>query len=177
MKISRTTIEREYKLRTGASFKRGKSNQDYVTPTDFMQAVTAVFGPIAFDLAATAENSKAQENFYGPEDNSLVQEWHKLKGLLWLNPPFDSIGPWAKKCYEESLLGAEILFLVPASVGSNWFAKCVFEHASVRFLQGRLHFDVAHPTWGYPKDCMICHFTKTSSPGFTMWDWRKNIPS
>jgi phage N-6-adenine-methyltransferase len=101
--------------KTGAGFNRGSSKQDYATPPDFMSAVEKRFGLVAFDLAASANNSK-HANYFSESDNSLVQEWHKIPGNLWLNPPFDPITPWAQKCASESILGATIFFLVPASV-------------------------------------------------------------
>ena len=50
----------------GARISTGKDNkQDYATPADFMAAVTARFGPIAFDLAAHASNAKSP-NYFAP---------------------------------------------------------------------------------------------------------------
>lgn len=157
--------------RTGAGFNRASSKQDYATPPDFMAAVTRRFGPINFDLAAHAENTK-HPNFFSIADDSLRQEWHKIPGLLWLNPPFDNIAPWAKKCREEGQRGAKILFLTPASVGSNWFADHVHNWAIVAALQGRIAFDPANPTWGYPKDCILSVFG-FGVAGFNTWKWKR----
>jgi phage N-6-adenine-methyltransferase len=159
--------------KTGAAFRRGQSKQDYATPPDFIQAVVRRFGPLALDLAATASNAKAPL-FFDIAQDALAQSWHRHahEGQMWLNPPFDSIGPWAKKCAEESKLGAAILFLVPASVGSNWFGDFVFQKAHVLFLQGRLHFDPANPAWGYPKDCMLAVYDAAKPCGFEVWRWR-----
>ena len=50
----------------GARISTGKGNkQDYATPADFMAAVTARFGPIAFDLAAHSGNAKSP-NYFAP---------------------------------------------------------------------------------------------------------------
>jgi phage N-6-adenine-methyltransferase len=159
--------------KTGAAFRRGQSKQDYQTPDNFIQAVTRRFGRLALDLAATAENAKAP-SFYDTEQNALLQPWHRYasEGLMWLNPPFNDVAPWAKKCSEESKLGAKILFLVPASVGSNWFAHHVYRKARVFFLQGRLHFDQTHPGWGYPKDCLLAVYDTAQHGGFETWRWR-----
>lgn len=161
--------------RNGAGFNRGQSKQNYATPPDFIAAVTKRFGPLNFDLAAEESNRK-HENFFSIRDNSLVQEWHKIPGNLWLNPPFDNIGPWAQKCASEAVLGATILFLVPASVGSNWFRDFVYERCAVLFLNGRIHFDPANPTWGYPKDCLLgCYspkFRPRSGHAFDIWTWK-----
>lgn len=87
---------------------------------------------------------------------------------MWLNPPYSNIGPWAKKCAEESALGARILFLVPASVGSNWFRDFVFKKSLVLFLNDRIKFVGAE--YVYPKDCIIAAYG-FGEPGFEMWGW------
>lgn len=152
--------------KTGAGFARGKSKQNYATPPDFMLAVEKRFGSINFDLAAEAENAK-HANYFTALDNSLVQEWHKIPGILWLNPPFSRIEPWAKKCADEAKLGARILFLVPAAVGANWFRDHVHRQALVLALNGRISFDLIAP---YPKDCVIACYG--FGVGFDTWTWK-----
>jgi phage N-6-adenine-methyltransferase len=168
MKSIPQDIEAVAKL-AGPSMKRHQSKQDYATPPDFMEAVVRRFGPISWDLAAHAKNKK-HASYFNEKQNSLKQDWHKIPGWLWLNPPFSNIAPWAEKCAQEAKLGAKILFLTPASVGSNWFAENVHPHALVLALQGRICFDVNNPTWGYPKDCMLSVFADTA--GFEVWDWK-----
>jgi hypothetical protein len=190
----------ELPLLTGASFKRGSSKQDYRTPDDFRNAVIMRFGVPSVDLAADA-NNKFGNSFIDKERDSFTVAWHRLNGLLWLNPPFNDIAPWARKCSEESALGAKTLFLTPASVGSNWFADYVHGHARVLFLNGRLcfipnwrttidpasvkrgtpHFYKTEPI--YPKDCILScfnvddmigylHDTIGYLPGYKVWRWK-----
>jgi phage N-6-adenine-methyltransferase len=162
--------------KTGASFARGSSRQDYATPDDFLAAVRAKFGPIAFDLAASKENNVtrnfyyATNNFFDMAANSLAQNWSDLTGNLWLNPPFDSIAPWAKKCSHEASRGAKILFLVPASVGSNWFASHVILSAHVYFLNPRLKFKGAVDP--YPKDCLLAAYGFGNIGRCEVWRWK-----
>lgn len=151
----------------GPTIRRGKSRQDYATPRDFISAVEKRFGPLSVDLAARPDNAKAAV-WITPGTNSLAQPWHRLKGLLWLNPPFDKISPWAEKCADESKRGARILFLVPASIGSNWFAQHVHQHALVLALNGRITFEGC--TTPYPKDCILAAYGET--PGFEVWRWK-----
>jgi phage N-6-adenine-methyltransferase len=156
--------------------KPGKSKQDYGTPKSFLESVQMVYGPIVWDLAASAANSKAGSCFYDEKQDSLKQDWYKLSkmfphGWLWLNPPFANIGQWAKKCHEESQLGANILMLTPASVGSNWFAKYCHNNCNVVFIRPRLTFDGAADP--YPKDCMLTVWQPNSDPGYEIWDWVK----
>ncbi len=153
---------------TGASLNRGGSRQDYETPADFIAAVEQRFGVIDMDLAATKENTKGSIWIDIARD-SLTVDWHTLKGNLWLNPPFGGIGPWAAKCDHEARLGAKILFLTPASVGSNWFAKHVFHRAHVLFLNQRLQFVGASDS--YPKDCMLSCYNFYGAD-FEIWRWK-----
>lgn len=158
---------------TGPTVKRHKSKQDYPTPWELIHACDARFGAISFDLAATDENKKAAE-FFSPTQDSLTRSWHKImvpstdRPILWLNPPFSDIAPWAKKCAEESKLGARILFLTPASVGSNWFRDHVHGQAHVLALNGRITFIGAEDP--YPKDCIISAFG-FGKIGFDVWKW------
>lgn len=154
---------------SGAQFNRGGSRQDYETPLDFISAVKGRFGPLEADLAATKENTKANM-FITPEQDSLLPkwEWSLLDGNLWLNPPYSNIAPWARKCHIQSSKGAKILFLVPASVGSEWFRRSVFNSALVLFLSPRLKFVGAKDP--YPKDCILCCYGWPA--GFECWRWK-----
>ncbi len=161
------------KARTMPAQKPGLSKQDYGTPRVFLDAFEKRFGSIAYDLAAHAGNAVVPR-FFSPEDDSLVQNWRYLlteEGAnLWLNPPFGHIEPWAEKCaaVAKAYHGtAYLALLVPASIGSNWFAEHVHRKAMVYALQGRLSFDGKNP---YPKDCILAMFGLT--PGFAVWDWR-----
>ncbi len=145
-----------------------KTKQDYGTPDDFFGALNAHFG-FKWDLACTNDN-KLTVFGLTPSDDSLKCKWHELEGYLFLNPPFADIEPWARKCYEEMQVGAKIVLLTPASVGSNWFRDWVFNKAKVRFLNGRLTFKGQNQP--YPKDCMISIFDGIHT-GFDIWDWRK----
>ncbi len=160
----------------GASFARGQSRQDYCTPPEFLAAVKKRFRIDGFehDLAATVENTVAK-HFFCDEENSLVQDWTRLLGNLWLNPPFGTIAPWAKKCAECEFQPAifpsdkeqRIFFLVPAAVGSNWWRDFVHDKSCVLFLNGRLSFDGKNP---YPKDCALCVYGE--KPGYECWRWK-----
>jgi len=158
--------------------KPGKSKQDYSTPKEFIDAVKKKFGirEFAYDLAASLENTKAKF-FFCEEENSLAQEWRKLRGDLWLNPPFANIAPWAERCAASTEFVAEtaranlkparrIFLLVPAAVGSNWFAQHVFNKARVLLLNGRISFDGVAP---YPKDLILAIYGE--KPGIEVWRW------
>lgn len=147
--------------------KPGRSEQVVGTPEEFIMAVEERFGHLSVDLAATAENAKAPFHI-GPESDSLKQKWNLYDGNLWLNPPFGHIKPWVKKA-SKTIPSGRILVLVPASVGSNWFADHVWGRARVYFLRPRMMF-VGH-TAGYPKDLMLLVYGE--EPGVELWRWKE----
>jgi hypothetical protein len=139
----------------------------------FMRPVEAKFGPLAVDLAASSTNAKAPV-WIDEQRNSLSADvsWSVLEGLLWLNPPFTVITPWARKCAEECQLGAQILLLVPASVGANWYWDWVMPFADV-YSVGRMVFDDCYDKTGklittvYPKDLILCHYGPNTGRSYT----------
>lgn len=160
-----------------AGFNRGASKQDYQTDPLFMKAVVKRFGSMNHDLAATKENSQCGQDFYGPgskwAEDSLAIHWTSAFGSsapnLWLNPPYDDIPTWAKKCSEYKGTGS-IFFLVPASVGSNWFAELVNPYAYTYILNGRLTFVGQKDP--YPKDCMLAVFGARYGGRIEIWRWK-----
>lgn len=157
--------------------KPGKSLQSYGTPRVFLDAVERRFGRIQWDLAANETNAIC-DLWIGERQNSLLVSWaESCSGLLWLNPPFADIDPWAKKCAVEARRGARILLLVPASVGANWYWEHVAPHASVLALAPRLMFDghVSKKTGKpepYPKDLILAVYG-SGVTGFGRWLWQK----
>ena len=157
--------------------KPGRSKQDYSTPKNFIDAVENLFGVLDWDLACDGTNNKAPQ-FFTENENSLAQDWTKLKGNLWLNPPFGKIAPWAKKCYLSKGAGRRILLLTPASIGSNWFQDYVYEKALTIFaLNPRLSFDGKAP---FPKDCCLIVYAEKDDEygmgnvsGFKIWKWNQ----
>lgn len=167
--------------------KRHESKQDYATPDNLIAATLhrLMIRAFAFDFAANKKNTKAAR-FWSSRDNSLAKtalEWLEAiieapgstAGWGWLNPPFKHIEPWAELCYQLKCQGGRVAFLVPASVGSDWFRDHVHEKALVLALNGRLAFMKGQPRNLYPKDCVLCLFAPDVAPGFEVWDWRKEL--
>lgn len=157
--------------------KPGKSEQDVQTPPAFLKAVKNRFldgEEFNYDLAASAENTVA-EHFYDEEADSLIQDWSALAGISWCNPPYGNIEPWVAKACAETRKGAEVLMLLPASVGSNWWRTYVDKKAWVLFLNGRLTF-VGHKS-PYPKDLALLYYNRvfTDMSSYSIWNWRENL--
>jgi hypothetical protein len=163
---------------------RWRSVQEVATPPELLASVVDLVGaPIAWDLAANADNYvTADARYLGPGSkrgaDALAVQWHRLPGasgqLLWLNPPFGDIAPWAAKCAAEAWLGASIAMLAPASVGADWFEAYVLGKAEVLALRPRITF-VGHRD-PYPKDCMIALYRPGAIVApkrkFLTWRWK-----
>lgn len=166
--------------------KPGKSKQDFSTPPEFLAALKSRLHIKRFwcDLAASKENAVA-EWYYTEQDNALVQCWNSEEcgffrpkfGQEWgfCNPPFAHIEPWVEKAAKESWNGAQVAMLVPASVGSNWWAHWVEPYAYQSFLNGRLAFMPDKPKWLYPKDCAVLLYHPWGFTGHEIWHWRNSI--
>jgi len=157
--------------------KPGRSIQDYGTPLEFIAAVEKRWGKLDIDLASTALNAKAPK-FITPEEDSLAKstKWELSEANGWLNPPFGVIEPWVRKVAEHAAKVQLILMLIPASVGSNWWAEHVHDKCIVHLLRPRLSFDGKNP---YPKDCALLEYSETISalPGHGAFAERYRAPS
>lgn len=163
-------------MTTGASFARGASKQDYETPRDLLIAIEERFRvSFTWDLASNGSNAKAPHYLTERED-ALSADWTKLgggepwaQGPCWLNPPFGNIAPWAAKCAASVVAkpSMRIYFLVPAAVGSNWYARHVHPYAMVYALNGRVCFDGKAP---FPKDIILAIYGEP--PEFDVWRWK-----
>ena len=149
----------------------GDSVQNVETPFPFVRSVEILLdAPIEWDLAATVHNTKAPR-FISPMENSLEQNWKEIVGdkLCWLNPPFGKIAPWVVKCCEQKV---RVVVLLPASVGTNWFADFVHKHADVYFIRPRLVF--VGQIDPYPKDLMICVYGSIQRI-YQTWNWSNGL--
>ncbi len=148
--------------------KPGRSKQDYGTPPEFLRAVEKRFGTIDFDLAAHADNHVV-DAYYGPDVDSLAQDWTQLRGNLWLNPTFSNAGTWAAKCKASTGEGRRILLLTPAAVSTAWFDRAVFGVARVFAIRPRLQFVGAKDP--YPGDLILSVYDPDMPPAFCCWRW------
>ena len=160
--------------------KPNRSEQVVRTPPEFLAAVQERFGPIFWDLAASADNRVAARHL-GPGsktgEDALANDWAMLPmergSIRWCNPPHGASRLWVKKASEqrESMLEPAVL-LLPASVGSNWFAEHVHGRALSLAIRPRLKF--VGQTAPYPKDLMICVYGRWVEPGFGLWRWKED---
>jgi len=156
-----------------------QSKQDYATPKAFLDVAKTLLNIKTFNIDFAADETNAVHTDYFDEQTDALsvsaKDWAEYcqDGFGWLNPPYENIAPWAERCRDVKGLGGNVLLLIPASVGSNWFKSYVHNQAWVLFLNGRLAFIPDHPTWLYPKDCILCVYGPDIATRYDVWNWRK----
>ena len=64
---------------------------------------------------------------------------------MFCNPPYGNkeTGLWTEKCYKESLKpNTTVVLLIPARTDRASFHDFILGKAEIRFLKGRLHFEL-----------------------------------
>lgn len=151
--------------------KPGRSKQDYGTPREFVRALERKLHIEAFaiDLAASDDNAIC-DVYYTEKEDALVQSWVCEERWSFCNPPYAAIEPWVSKACIESAQGAHIAMLLPAGVGSNWWAKFVHERCYVLLQAPRLQFVGTDNV--YPKDLVTLLYTPVGYTGYSTWRWK-----
>lgn len=119
------------------------NKEDWETPQDLFNKLNEKYH-FTFDLAASDSNAKCK-SYFTETDDSLSQNWHRISGNVFLNPPYGrELHKWVKKAYEESLLKAEgdIVMLIPARTDTSYWHDFIFGKAQIKFLRGRLKFEL-----------------------------------
>ena len=167
---------------SGPNSKPEAGQQDYRTPPDFLRAVERKFGvSIGFDLACSATNAVASCGFFyerdgvvDPRQDALASAWPTMPDgeAAFCNPPFGRSGAFARVASES--MHCRSILLIPASVGSRWFAEHVAGIACVVFLRPRIEFLLPDGTpcgAGINRDCMLAAYGW--APGMHCSDWRE----
>ncbi len=97
------------------------------------------------DVCATPENTLLSR-FWTITDNALSKNWkHEI---CWMNPPYGrEIGKFMQKAYQESLMGAVVVCLVPSRTDTRWWHEYAMKGRIV-YIRGRLKFiNRTFPSW------------------------------
>lgn len=115
---------------------------DWETPKDFYEKLDDEFH-FTLDPCCTHESAKC-ERHYTKDDDGLSKDWSGE--IVFCNPPYSKKGnqdAWVKKCYTESLKpNTTVVALLPARTDTNRFHDCILGKAEIRFIRGRLVFEV-----------------------------------
>jgi len=115
------------------------NKQDYETPDEIFKPLNDEFN-FTLDVCATYENTKCRD-FIPPEVDGLKTSWSKLNNeVCWMNPPFNNIGKWIEKAFNESLRGATVICLVTSKTNTNWWHNFAMKADEIRYIKGRPKF-------------------------------------
>lgn len=139
-------------------FYASSERDDWQTPTEVIDVVREI-GSIHLDPCASKEPGDwfATGNINGVEASDdcpgvvdgLEADWRFLSagGLTYCNPPYGGrrkvIDAWIAKCVKEARQGCEVVLLVPAATGSQWFCRIWDTAIGVCFVEGRLRFRIS----------------------------------
>lgn len=119
------------------------AKQDWGTPRDFYEWLSAAFGRFTLDVCADSKNAKCSR-YFTVEDDGLVQSW---QGFTWFcNPEFEHAEPWAWKCGYEGVLGAPGALVVPSRVDTAWW-RTATESPDFGRLRGSCYVQRARTWW------------------------------
>lgn len=159
------------------------SKQDVGTPPEFIATVEKRFGKITLDLAAH-EGNHVCDRWFGPggievDSLSFVADWteYALGGISWLNPQFDNITNFVRKCAAEKQRGAKIAVLLPMALETKWYTNYVYRQAYTLILKPRLKF-VGHKNV-FPKGLILAYYDNLFYPkqAIEVWDWKNDVIS
>lgn len=115
-------------------------SDEWQTPQELFDQLSAEFGPFDMDVAANIKNSKC---FYfaglDTKEDGLQSSWMKVN---WCNPPYSQVKEFIAKAAEQQKLGKVTVMLIPARTDTRFFHDYIYQQprVEVRFLRGRLKF-------------------------------------
>jgi phage N-6-adenine-methyltransferase len=121
----------------------GASNEnEWYTPTKYIEAAKAVLGTIDLDPASSAAANEVvgAAKYYTQEDDGLSQSW---AGRVWMNPPYGRLaGKFVAKLigeYQAGNVTEAIILLNANSNDAKWFQP-LWNH-TLCFVKGRIDFN------------------------------------
>jgi len=134
----------------------GTGENEWYTPSQFIEAARLVMGGIDLDPATseTAQKIIRADDYFTAETNGLVREWH---GRVWLNPPYsrELIGAFMDKLCDEFGAGRveQAIVLTHNYTDTAWFHSAESVASAICFTRGRIPFvnsegDKCSPTQG-----------------------------
>lgn len=139
--------EHAYEVTDGIYYEQKKmphvthnsGNNEWYTPSQYIEAAREVMGTIDLDPASNAlanETVKAK-TYYTAEDDGLQKEWY---GNIWLNPPYISgmIEQFAQKVEQKEF--AQGIVMVNNATETSWFYKIVSVASAIVFPTHRIRF-------------------------------------
>jgi site-specific DNA-methyltransferase (adenine-specific) len=121
---------------------------DWRTPPWLFERLNSEF---FFDLDAAADASNHLcAKWFDEATNAIGKAW---AGRVFMNPPYGkSLPEFVAKAHAESHWNANVVVgVLPASTDQQWFHTDVLGHAEIRFVRGRVRFQIAGGKFTHPR--------------------------
>lgn len=136
------------------------------------------------DVDAAADELSAKCGVYFTQEmNALELAWF---GKVFVNPPYSQVSEFVEKAIQEVDAGncQKVVMLVAARVDTKWFWQASMYAGEVRFLKGRLHFEVYGAPTGekftavldaapFPS-CVLVFDKSITERVVRWWDWKQD---
>jgi len=120
--------------------KNNSGNNEWYTPSEFVESARFVMGGINLDPASSiiANQTVKADRFYSIEDDGLSQDW--TTEALFINPPYgrDLIGKFIDKLISSNVKQA--IVMVNNATETQWGSKLLLHSKAVCFITKRVKF-------------------------------------